>query len=524
MNTNLINHIKIKTTAMMLAASVFACQEELVPLENEHALQETVTEVGNTARITPGYTFEEPIVTGNTYYIDPVNGSQNGDGSFQKPWKTLQEVVTEGQIQYYKHAETSNPSSPLILATPNGVVKGGDRIFLRSGYHGHLNLTNFMFKKWITIAAQRGHNPVLSQISLRGAFQKVYFKEITVDKSSYQGEGNYWEANPINRSTKNVVNLQTIGFYGKGSEVKLNGLKVITTENTQGWDASEWRTKAATGIGVRSVSHVEIYNCAIKNVRSGILLGYYSNHAKAVKNTVNNYITDGARIIGNDMFFAYNTIKGCLNVGDGNHDDAIQSYSRGQDNKPGQGIIKNVVIRGNLIVGNDPGHPLAGNPQGLGCFDGFFENWTVDNNVIVTNHYNGITFLGIRNSKIVNNTIVDQIDGDKLSPWIRIGKHKNSQPSSNVQVVNNIVGRSINIEASQATERNNYIIGHSNFANMSRIFANIQQGDARLKGGTITFGKLVDQGYYNRSWHATNFDIKGKNRNRMPDLGAHERQ
>ncbi|NJO91661.1 MAG: hypothetical protein HC831_23880 [Chloroflexia bacterium] len=44
------------------------------------------------------YKFEEPKITGKTFYIDPVNGSADGDGSDQKPWRTLQEVIENGLI------------------------------------------------------------------------------------------------------------------------------------------------------------------------------------------------------------------------------------------------------------------------------------------------------------------------------------------------------------------------------------------------------------------------------------------
>jgi hypothetical protein len=32
------------------------------------------------------YIFVEPEVTGNTFYIDPLNGSPEGDGSANNPW------------------------------------------------------------------------------------------------------------------------------------------------------------------------------------------------------------------------------------------------------------------------------------------------------------------------------------------------------------------------------------------------------------------------------------------------------
>ena len=51
--------------------------------------------------------------------------------------------------------------------------------------------------------------------------------------------------------------------------------------------------------------------------------------------------------------------------------------------------------------------------QAIGCFDGWFVNWVVENNVIITDHWHGITFLGMRDSRIVNNTVIDL---DDVSP------------------------------------------------------------------------------------------------------------
>src|SRR5690606_17375264 len=70
---------------------------EAEPPENQEE-EEPVTEIPvNYSE----YNFEEPEVTGNSFYIDPVNGSQDGDGSEANPWKTLQQVIEDKLIQYY---------------------------------------------------------------------------------------------------------------------------------------------------------------------------------------------------------------------------------------------------------------------------------------------------------------------------------------------------------------------------------------------------------------------------------------
>lgn len=468
------------------------------------------------------YSFSEPEITGNTFYIDPFNGSINGDGSEQNPWRTLQEVYEAGLIQTYKHAENYNADSEWVLVNEDAPVKGGDKLILLNGYHGYLSINNFLFKDWITIEGKAAHNAVFSQIKLNGAFKNIHFKNITVQKDSYTGNGNYWDSDDINYNTNACVYLGSNDFHGKGSNVKLQGIKVRTVGDISNWTANQWVVQAASGISLRSVENIEVIDCDIRNISMGISIEYNSDNSKVVGNKIVNYCLDGARLISNNVYFAYNTIAGCYKVDD-NHDDAIQSYSRGEDNSPGTGVLFNNVIRGNLIVGIlDLNHPLKGNPQGIGCFDGFFDGWTIENNVIITNHYHGISFYGMKNSKIANNTVVDQIPGDDLSPWIRVGDHKNGSESVNCLIANNIVMRSITAEGNNVTEKNNYIIGHDNFSMLADIFANPIDFNLRLIINDITNEHIIDKGEAINGLVSSEIDKDKEPRTLPPDIGAYE--
>ena len=54
-----------------------------------------------------------------------------------------------------------------------------------------------------------------------------------------------------------------------------------------------------------------------------------------------------------------------------------------------------------------PQQPHRGALQGIGCFDGMFVDWIIENNVIIVDHYHGITLGGARGCRIVNNTVID---------------------------------------------------------------------------------------------------------------------
>lgn len=468
------------------------------------------------------FTFEEPAITGNTFYIDPVNGSADGDGSSAHPWLTLQQVVDSQLIECYAPSEAYNNDSPLEIINEGAPIKGGDKLILRSGYHGFINISQFVFNDWLTITAEEGHTPVFSQIKLVGAFKNIYLKNLTIIKDSYVGTEDYWEAQDINYNTDNCLYLGSSDFWGKGSYVKINGLILKTSNDVSGWTVNDWLEKSASGIGLRLAEHVEILNCTIENVEFGIAIEYFSDYCTVVNNSIVNYSDDGSRIISNNVLFAYNKIIGCLGIDD-NHDDAIQSYSRGSDDSPGTGTLTNVTIRGNLLIGiADKNNPLSASPQAIGCFDGLYDNWTVENNVIISNTYHGISFYGMRNSKIINNTVIDQIPDDDICPWIMITEHKDGRLSVNCIVANNIVSSNVSVSGDDVLEYSNYVFGKQNYNAIYDAFIDPDHNDFHLLTNDFTLGNIIDKGTQFNDLVSSEMDIECTPRISLPDLGAYE--
>jgi hypothetical protein len=130
-----------------------------------------------------------------------------------------------------------------------------------------------------------------------------------------------------------------------------------------------------------------------------------------------------------------NVVQHCIDI-DKNLDDGFQSGSR----KSGKGVVRDVTVTGNrFIEWNRPeDHPLRGRLQGIGLFDGIYENWRIENNLVIVRQGNGITVLGGRNTRVVNNTVVNPEPGNGKAPFIRIGKHKDGRLPEGNAVVNNI--------------------------------------------------------------------------------------
>ncbi|MBN1951551.1 MAG: right-handed parallel beta-helix repeat-containing protein [Bacteroidales bacterium] len=470
------------------------------------------------------YSFEEPAVTGHTFYIDPVNGSPSGDGSAEHPWRTLQEVLDSNLVECFKLSEAYHPELGLVMVNEGAPIKGGDRLVLRSGYHGFIKLSYMMLEDWLTIEAATGETPVFSQINFTGAFKNIYLKNLTVDKSSYQGTDAYWEAEDITRNTDAGVYLGSNDFWGNCSHIKLYGLSVKTTDHVSRWTTGDWVEKAAAGIGIRSAENIEVVNCTIRNIRHGISVDYNSDNSIIVNNSIIDFCGDGSRIISNNVLFAYNTIIGCLKVDD-NHDDGIQSWSRGEDGSAGEGTVTGVTIRGNTIIAiRDPQNPMYGSLQGIGCFDGLFDSWIVENNLIISNTYHGISFYGMLNSSIVNNTVIDQVPGDDISPWIMITEHKDGTESSNCTIANNIVSSTISFSGDEVTASHNFAFGKQNYDSVYVMFTDPAHNDFTLLDNAYTREKVIDRGMVFDKLVSSKLDIELTSRDELPDLGAYEKR
>ncbi len=505
-------------TSILVLASVLFCCGSCSSGGGGDSSSATVEEVFTVSF----YAFEEPVVSGQTFYIDPVSGSRSGDGSESAPWRTLQQVIEDGLIEHYAYSESYNPNSELKVVNAGAPVKGGDCLVLKSGYHGYLDLRTFIFDDWLTIKGETGSEAVLAKISLVGAFRKVFFKNITVNKESFNTMGHeetaYYESDAIDGA---AIYCASNSFYGDGADIKFKEMTVMTAADSSDWDAATWVERADSGVAFRGVPRSELVDSTIINVATGIAVSDDCSDSYIVNNTVQGYRIDGARIISDNIYFADNEILDCYKVDD-NHDDGIQSYSYTEAGA-GTGVIKNVILRNNIIIGTtNPAHPLAGNPQGIGCFDGMFDNWTVENNLVVSSTWHGISFYGLRNSAILNNTVIDLDSTDNPVPWIMIHAHKDGTESSDNIIANNIVANTVSGSGTKLTQADNYIIGKGNDALNDILFTDPDQFDYTLQDNATTRSEVIDQGQAREGYYSSSYDLLGFSRDQRPDLGAYE--
>jgi parallel beta-helix repeat protein len=377
--------------------------------------------------------------TGATFYADPVNGSAAGDGSSARPWGSIQEVIAAGHLGTRVHA--------------------GDRVLLRSGYHGELTINGGSYAVPITLAADSGHTPRLRRVQI-GASGLV-LRGLSISAS---------HAPAYAKTT--LVSVQS-----SSSNVTIENCQIFSVANASSWTADNWVNLASSGAQING-NRITLRGNTVRNVRFGISVD--GDNALIEQNVVDGFSADGLRGLGDFGTFQYNTVKNCYvgDAQDSNHDDGFQSWSVGSGGV-GTGEVRGVVLRGNTFINTEnPAQPFRATMQAIGCFDGFFVDWVIENNVVITNHWHGISLYGARNSRIVNNTVIDNDSVSPGPPWIMVNAHKNGTASSNVVVRNNLA-TDYSITGTSITQDHNLEL-----TSLTSYFVNPAGFDLRLKTGS----------------------------------------
>jgi len=414
-------------------------------------------------------------VLAEVFYVDPVNGNSNGDGSVENPWKTLEEVFDNNLI------ETRIPISfpyiegiELVAKNEGAPIKSGDTISLLSGYHGEVDFTSGYNEEEITIEAKAGHSPRLGRISLRAAGGWI-LRGLTVSASF---------APVYERST--AIDADSHDWFGPARNVVIENCLVYSVLDISTWSADDWVNNAGNGIVLDGDDCVARGNW-LRNVDFGIQCT--GDRCLVENNTIENFSGDGMRGLGDYGVFQYNLVKNCYDV-DANHDDGFQSWSVGEGGI-GTGVVKGVVLRGNTFLNyTDPNQPHRGTLQAIGCFDGFFEDWVVENNIIMIDHWHGISLFGAINCKVVNNTVVDLNETSPGPPWILVGAHKDGTES-----VGSIIRNNLSTAYSSSTSSGpTMIVDHNvRIGDPEDYFVDYEAGDLRLKASSPAIGAGTSQ-------------------------------
>jgi len=393
------------------------------------------------------------LLWGASYYVDPVNGDMGNPGTVQLPWQTLEGVLSRKKV-----------------------FDAGDTIFLRSGYHGAIVL-NGENDDYVTIEGLKGESPMVSRIQI--------------------GKARFWRIKGISISPENakVYTRHTlVDVSDKASDISIDNCMLFSVRESSGWSADDWVSKSCFGFLVGG-ARIRLTNNHLLNVDHGTII--VGEHNIVENNIIENFSGDGIIALGNHCVYRHNIIKNCFKVDD-NHDDGIQSWSVGPGGV-GTGTVRNVVIEVNLIINHsDPNQKYKGTLQGIGCFDGFYENWVIANNIVIVDHWHGISLGGARNCKIINNTVVDINQQTPGPPWIVIAKHKNGKNSSGNLIRNNLAKKFISKSDIGQMDHNMVITKYGDF------FENYGKFDLRLKAGCPACDAGSNEGITTRDFFRNN--------------------
>lgn len=355
-----------------------------------------------------------------TFYLDPVNGSLNNPGTMAAPWPSLEEVILANLVetQEYGPLPYDPATSQLIPKNTGAPVQAGDTLILLSGLHGAVEIDRHINTGYITIMAAPDHQPILATLHLRSsAYWRIEGLTISSEPFGYY-------------TGDHLLFVESHVWRGPADHMEIRNCLIRSGEDAWIWSHQEWLDRVTNGIYVKG-DHVLIEDNLVTNIYMGISL--VGDSLLARNNQVINFAGDGMRALGAHQLIEGNLIKNCFDIDD-NHDDGIQSFNLGTYD------VTDIVIRGNTILNyDDPDQPFRGPLQGIGCFDGPFTDWVIENNVISVDHWHGISLYGAYNCRIINNTVLDPTPGMTPGPsWIRVQDNKDGTPSEGCVVKNNI--------------------------------------------------------------------------------------
>ena len=412
-------------------------------------------------------------------YVDPGQRDPNGDGSSANPWRSLNQALDDDSLE------------------------PGDTILLRSGDYGGLWINDRRNEAIITVAADKDHVPRFTNIRIT-ASSNWHLRGLSVSPAF---------APSSVRGTMIKIDSNT-------DAITIEDSIVMSAPDSSSWTADDWNAKASHGIRAEG-TRITLRGNRLKNVNYGITM--LGSHSLVENNLIENFSGDGMRGLGNHTTFRSNTVKNCYKVND-NHDDGFQSWSVGADGKPATGEVVGVVLSGNRIINyEDPNQPFRCKLQGIGMFGGTYVDWVIENNVVIVDNWHGITVMGARNVRVVNNTVIDPNKTKPGPPWITITAHRNGTPPQNSFLINNIApsfnARGFNkgrfrTSRKGVTSRNNIrVFGPGVY------FQDPEHGDLRLKPGS----RPVDAGTPEMA-PATDIEGNPRPRGKAVDVGAYELQ
>ena len=437
-----------------------------------------------------------PSTFRHVWYFDPVHGktqAAGGNGSQSGPWNNLQALV-QPQPGYsfpllttapYRQVPVPGGPAVWIPGPKAGPIAPGDEILLMSGNYGNIwinvNGSEISNSAFITIEAAPFQTPVLTSLFVSGTNDWA-FNALKVQSLQ-----------PASLSGNALVEIKDGGAALPTSNIVFKNMTISSQDNAEAWSKAQWIANARNGFWAQSSAGgvntkcISLTGSHISNVRTGADL--LAAQLLFSNNQIDHFGDDGLDYAASNLAITHNDIHDNLDIGDGNHEDAMQGVIGVVT--PGVAVnhFQNVLIDSNLVIRQtDPELAFPTYLQGIDDFNSDWTNVTVTNNVVITSGCHSISFSSIHNSVIANNTVVE--DGLVATPGCIAQLDLGA--STNTIVRNNLTSQ-LNVD----TRGSGVVVDH-NVAMLSSgvLISWSVNGVAQSLGkpGTYGNGNIIDSG------------------------------
>ncbi|HEX5123645.1 MAG TPA: hypothetical protein VFV97_10410, partial [Rhodanobacteraceae bacterium] len=194
----------------------------------------------------------------NEFYIDPVAGSDAGDGSAANPWRSLQALFDDGLIETQDWpAYPYQDGMQLVTINAGAPVRAGDTIWLRSGYHGDLVIEHAYNTAPITVAAEAGQSPHVRSLTVQAA-QNWIVRGLSISPSY-----------AATLDTIDMVEISDHNYFGPAWDIDFGDSELFSVDDASSWGPNEWVNVASSGIYV-GAARISVHDNLLRNVRFGI--------------------------------------------------------------------------------------------------------------------------------------------------------------------------------------------------------------------------------------------------------------
>lgn len=394
-----------------------------------------------------------------TYYCLPDKGKIENPGTKELPLPSLQKVL----------------SSEFKLLP-------GDTLLLMSGNHGTPELKGIN-TNYIYIFAAPNQKPVITHLDIAktAATTKWHLKSITFLDEKY-------------------THKELISFYKKSMFITIEQCYFFSEKNTDSWSIEDWKTKLQKGIKLEGSRH-KIENNTFTNISTGISVN--ANNCTINGNKISSFTNFGILCLGNNNIFTYNLIKNLVYTG-------FNAAAFKADNTK-QAISKSNILLGNVIIDyTDYKMEHLAPLMGIVGFEGNYTNWIIENNLVVTDHWHGISFQGISNSLIINNTVIDPYLDTKYPNLDKENQSKSFGPvriwvsesdkgvkSINNRVVNNLasdylLADSIGLISNNLKVRSSYSEMDEYFEKWDYLNFHLKDSSLAINAGNLQYAPKID--------------------------------